>query len=331
VSGAALASALERAEAALEAGDAPGAAAALSQASQRCDELRRQGVELDRGALTGLLALHARCEAAAAAAGARLARAAESAGAERPTSRASTARPARARRRPAWRPASGTGERRDEVGERLHLTGLEPGQRPGRGDVAHHRDDAPVARAEEAPVDHLPVHLDARQRGVLEPLGHHQVGRRQQGEEIGQRPGRRPEVGHLVWTGERHRHRTGGAEPGAVLAGSVEGMPVARALERRHGEAARHQRRDQVDEEGGLPGAARAGEGEDGRAAPRRARAALSPGRVTPGRPGSGRRGGAVRAASRSNQPVHVPHVLTVGAERSQRLRRASLDPGQNA
>jgi hypothetical protein len=78
-----LAGALQRAVLALEAGEAVGAAAALAEAGRRCDDARRRGSRLDPAAVASLLALHARCEVAAAVTSARLGRALHAAGSAR--------------------------------------------------------------------------------------------------------------------------------------------------------------------------------------------------------------------------------------------------------
>lgn len=79
----ALASALARSAAALDAGDAAGAAATAGEAMALCDALRARGTRLDRAALDALAALHARCQAAAAAERERLTRALEAIGTAR--------------------------------------------------------------------------------------------------------------------------------------------------------------------------------------------------------------------------------------------------------
>ncbi|GEJ59170.1 hypothetical protein [Anaeromyxobacter diazotrophicus] len=79
----ALAGALERAATALEAGDAPGAAAAMGEASRACQEAEARGERVAPAALAELTALHARCGQSAARARATLEQALESAGAAR--------------------------------------------------------------------------------------------------------------------------------------------------------------------------------------------------------------------------------------------------------
>jgi hypothetical protein len=78
-----LASALERAAAALEAEDAASASAALEEALRACATTDARGVKLDRAQLEILRALHRKGEAAAERAAEELERALGSAGSAR--------------------------------------------------------------------------------------------------------------------------------------------------------------------------------------------------------------------------------------------------------
>ncbi len=79
----ALADALGRAAAALEAGDALAAAEAMTEAGRACQQAQARGERVDGEALAALTALHARCERGEVRARGTLEQALESAGSAR--------------------------------------------------------------------------------------------------------------------------------------------------------------------------------------------------------------------------------------------------------